>query len=107
LFVGSDLEVEAAHGAAPVVVGDAALVHARLEAPLDELAAAEGAGEESPLVREALRLQDPGAGQRGLAEDHARTFTSGMATTKRPPQERTSAICSMISSLRFQGRMRT
>ena len=107
LFVGSDLKMEPADRAPPVIVGDAALVHQRLQPPRREVAAAEGAGEEAALVREALRLQDPGARQRRLAEDHARTFTSGMATTKRPPQERTSAICSMISSLRFHGRMRT
>src|SRR5436305_11555468 len=107
LFMGSDLKMEPAHGPTPVVVRNAALIHGGFQSPRREVAAAEGAGEATALVREALPLQDPGARQRRRAEDHARTFTSGMATTKRPPQERTSAICSMISSLRFHGRMRT
>ncbi len=99
--------MKAAQGAPAVVVGEAALGDRRVEPVGLELTAAPGAGEETPLVLKALWFQDPGAGERSLAEDHSKTRTSGMATTKRPPQERTSAICSMISSFRFQGRIRT
>src|SRR6266487_19887 len=35
------------------------------------------------------------------------TVTSGIGTTKRPPQERTSASCATTSSFRFHGRIRT
>src|SRR3954452_16260136 len=59
LFMGRDLKVEPAHGSAPVVEGDAALGHGRIETALGEVAPAVGAGEETPLVREALRLQHP------------------------------------------------
>jgi len=62
---------------------------------------------ETTRIRMPLRLDDPCAGDGGLAEDHAITFTSGIGTTKRPPQSRTWAICSTISAVRFHGRMST
>src|SRR5437867_2218227 len=38
---------------------------------------------------------------------HERTFRAGSGVTKRPPHERTSRICSMISSASVHARMRT
>src|SRR6185436_5237580 len=105
--VRCDLEVESAQGTPAVIERDAALGDGGIEAALLEFVAAVRAGEEAPLVFDPLRLQKPGAGQRSFAEDHSRIRTSGIGTTKRPPQERTSDICSMISSFRFQGRMST
>jgi hypothetical protein len=101
------LEVQAAQGAAAVVEGDAALGDVRIEAVGLKLSTAVRTGEKAAIVLDALGFEDEGARERRLPEDHAKTLTSGTATTKRPPQERTSAICSMTSSLRFQGRMST
>ena len=47
----------------------------------------------------------PGIGS-GL-EDHATIRASGIGTMNCPPHSRMRAICAMISSLKFQGRMNT
>ena len=47
----------------------------------------------------ALRVHRPAA--------HVNTFTSGIGTTNRPPHSGYAAICSMISSFRFHGRIST
>src|SRR6185295_16921501 len=73
------LEVEPAYRPQAIVVGDAALGDRSVETARGEFLAAEGGGKEPAVVREALRLQHPGSGKAGLAEDHGRTRTSGMA----------------------------
>jgi len=70
-----------------------------------ELVAVDGAGEHPPLVLHRLRNHYDRALDRGLLECHSMTSNSGVLTTNLPPQSRMWAICTTISSRRFQGRM--
>ena len=81
--------------------------HARVESVCFELLDGEGAREEAALILAALDVDQHRAGEGGGREDHASTVTRGMGTTKRPPQLRMCAICSMTSGAMFQGRMST
>src|SRR6187455_1747524 len=96
LAVRLGLPVEAAERAAPGVPRQAALHEPVGEAAGTEEPGVESAGEEAALVGGGLDL-----------DELHRTVTSGIATTNRPPQSRTAPICSVISRVRFQGRMRT
>src|SRR5882762_1532712 len=70
LGVGRILEVHPAQRALPLVVGDVRLRDHRLEAVLGELVLAKGAREEAAVVVPPLQIEDEGALQLGLGEDH-------------------------------------
>src|SRR5882672_8734077 len=64
------------------------------------------AREGAPRILAGLDVDDHDAGDGRLAEPHqGTTLVSGEAVTKRPPQSRMKAVCAMISSFRFQGRI--
>ena len=99
------LEVHPPHRAASLVGRHVDLHDARVEPALFELADAERPRERATLVAATLEVQDPGAAELGLREDHSRTSRRGMGSTNLQPHSRTCAICSMISSRMFHGRM--
>ena len=64
-------------------------------------------GEEAPLVDMTVEVDEYRAGEgRGL-EDHGTMWALGIGTMNWPPHSRMPAIWAMISSLKFQGRMKT
>ena len=101
------LPVHSAQGALAQVVRDVALHPVDLDPVFRGFTVAPGPGEESALVVDLLDLDQDGAFEPGRVEDHSNTFTSGIGTTRRPPQSRMYAVCSMISFRRFHGRMST
>ena len=86
---------------------DVALDKARIEAVSFEFAPAPGPGEEPAFILESLNFNSEGAFKFCLRENHQRTLTSGIGTINLPPQFRMNDICSMISSLKFHGKMKT
>src|SRR5690349_14512481 len=93
--------------AALFVCGEIALNEASQKTVLCKFPLAEGTREEASTIFTAFEFGQPHAGDCRLLELHANTSSDGIATTKRPPQFRITFICSVISSFRFQGRMRT
>src|SRR5262249_36317578 len=104
LLVRLRLEVQSTQRRLAPVPRQVALRDDRAQAAHPKFFLAEGAREKAALVLEALRFDQVGAGERDRVELHSSTRTCGIGTTKRPPQERTCAICATISSFRFQGR---
>ena len=64
------LEMHAAHGALVPILGDAGLGNERLHAALFEFLSAKAAGKEASLVLASFQLDDEGAFELGLGEDH-------------------------------------
>lgn len=71
---------------------------------ITKLIGAEGPGKSAPGIRMGRGLHLDEARQRRGVEDH-RIFNSGTAVTKRPPQSRIRASCSITSGAMFQGRI--
>src|SRR5207253_7802144 len=107
LFMRRDLVVHPAQRAAALVVRNARLRDASFEAAARELLRVERPREETANVPMRLELDHERAADRRLREDHASTSTRGIGTTNFPPHSRMCAICSVISSRRFHGRIRT
>ena len=65
-----------------------------------------GAGKESSKIGAGLGSDDERAGQPRRRKDQGQILSEGMGTTNWPPQARMRPIWLMISSRRFQGRIR-
>src|SRR5712671_2886989 len=107
LGVRPGLIVQSAQRAAFAAPGNVALGDGAGEALRAEFLLAKATGKEPPLVFNELGAHEISAVQRSRNELQLRILTSGIGTTKRPPHDRTALICSTISSIRFQGRIRT
>ena len=96
-----------AQRASAMVIGDVALDKADGKPAGGKLFCAEAAGKEAALVLVPLKIYDEDATKSGFRKLHLMISSSGMATTKRPPQRRISRICAMISSRKFHGKINT
>ena len=71
----------------------------------NEFLLAPHARKKAALISQLFRLDPKSALQFCFFEDQEWTFTSGMGTRNCPPHCRMQAICRMISSLRFHGKI--
>src|SRR5206468_1201010 len=97
LGVGRRLIVDATQRAPTRVDRDTALDEARLESARGELARAPDAREEPALVGQRLELDQVGAGERRLGEDHAaaalRPRRAGCRTAPQLPPAAARSLC--------------
>jgi hypothetical protein len=103
--VWSGLIVQATQGALLGIEGNVALHPAETEATYGKLVLAPGTGKKAALVFQPFRVNNERLLQFGLSEHHTRTLTLGIGITNWPPHVRIYAICSIISSCKFQGKM--
>jgi len=107
LAVRRPLQMQAAQGAFAPIEGVADLVEMRVQPGGGEGLGAEQAAKLAALVAGRFRRDQHRAGKRRLFEDHSTTTGAGSGRMNRPPHSRMPAIWAMISSFRFQGRIRT
>src|SRR5882762_7192915 len=101
------LVMQSAKGASPGIPGNAALNELGIQPHPFEFFSAPGSCEESPFIGDELQFNQISSAQRKIDEFHSTTSGVGMGIINLPPQRRTSASCPIISSRRFQGRIKT
>ena len=88
LLMGCSLEMHAPQSTFPLVEGNTALYQLRVQSVPLELSATPSAGKKSATVLLGFGFDDKGPLQIRFSEDHEKILTSGIGTTKRPPQWR-------------------
>src|SRR5882762_1256526 len=101
------LVMQSAEGASPCIPGNAALNEFGIQPKPFEFFSAPGSCEETPFIGDELHFNQISSAQRKIDEFHSTTSGVGMGIINLPPQRRTSASCPIISSRRFQGRIKT
>ena len=101
---GRALKVQTTKGESGDIGGKTRLHGLEIDARAPKLIDAKCPGKAATGIRMGRGLYFDQARQGRGAEDH-RMLSSGMAVTKRPPQSRIRASCSITSGAMFQGRI--